>query len=164
MVFGWCCGAGVAGLRILGIGYGAAVTTRAALITEARSWIGTPFVARAAVKGAGCDCVGLLNACRAYALGKPLEAMPPYSWDFAANLDQDRIRDTAARLLVPVATPQPGDVLIFRWRTCEAWSHAALISGDGVMIHAIPPRGVVETHFGGWADRIAGTFAIPGID
>jgi len=39
-----------------------------------------------------------------------------------------------------------------------------LISGDGVMIHAIPPRGVVETHFGGWADRIAGTFAIPGID
>jgi NlpC/P60 family putative phage cell wall peptidase len=140
------------------------VISRAALIAEARTWLGTPFVPRAAVKGAGCDCVGLLNACRAFALREPLEPMPAYSWDFAADPDQDRIRDTAGRLLRPAATPRAGDVLIFRWRTCEAWAHAALMSGEGTMIHAIPPAGVVETHFGGWADRIAGAFALPGLD
>lgn len=140
------------------------MTTRAALIAEARTWIGTPFVRRAAVKGAGCDCVGLLNALRAFAIGQPLEAMPPYSWDFAHNSNQDDIRDTASRLLRPVVQPSPGDVLIFRWRTREAWAHAALVSAPGRMIHAYAPAGVVEAHFGGWAHRIAGAFEVPELE
>jgi hypothetical protein len=37
------------------------------------------------------------------------------------------------------------------------------MSGADTMIHAIPPRGVVETHIGGWRDRIAGAFALPGL-
>lgn len=30
------------------------------LVREARSWIGTPYVAQAAMKGVGADCVGLI--------------------------------------------------------------------------------------------------------
>ncbi len=35
--------------------------TRAALLTEARTWIGTPWHHQAAVKGAGCDCIGFVR-------------------------------------------------------------------------------------------------------
>ncbi len=33
---------------------------RRALVTEAQSWLGTPFRPHASVKGAGADCVGLV--------------------------------------------------------------------------------------------------------
>ncbi|MDD3181310.1 MAG: hypothetical protein PHD48_00665 [Alphaproteobacteria bacterium] len=30
-------------------------------VTEARAWLGTPFHYQASVKGAGCDCIGLIK-------------------------------------------------------------------------------------------------------
>lgn len=36
------------------------MTTRAQVVAEARSWIGTPFVHQASLKGIGCDCIGLV--------------------------------------------------------------------------------------------------------
>jgi len=34
--------------------------TRAQVVAEARSWIGTPYVHQGSVKGVGCDCIGLI--------------------------------------------------------------------------------------------------------
>ena len=30
------------------------------VVATARAWIGTPYVHQASVRGAGCDCLGLL--------------------------------------------------------------------------------------------------------
>ena len=35
--------------------------TRAAIVAEARAWIGTPYRHQASLKGIGCDCLGLLR-------------------------------------------------------------------------------------------------------
>ena len=34
---------------------------RADIVEEARSWLGTPYHHQAALKGVGCDCIGLLR-------------------------------------------------------------------------------------------------------
>lgn len=34
---------------------------RAAVVAEARDWIGTPYRHQASVKHAGCDCLGLIR-------------------------------------------------------------------------------------------------------
>jgi cell wall-associated NlpC family hydrolase len=31
------------------------------IVEEARSWLGTPYHHQAALKGVGCDCIGLLR-------------------------------------------------------------------------------------------------------
>lgn len=137
---------------------------RAALIAEARSWIGTPYAPRAAVKGAGADCVGLLNALRAFGIGGVMQPMPTYSPDFALNAHPDRLRAVAHRLLTPVDQAQPGDVLVFRWRASEAWSHAGLMVSEDRMVHALQSSGVVECGWRGWARFHVASFAMPGID
>ena len=35
--------------------------TRAAIVAEARAWIGTRYRHQASVKGVGCDCLGLVR-------------------------------------------------------------------------------------------------------
>lgn len=35
--------------------------TAADIVVEARSWIGTPYAHGAALKGTGCDCLGLVR-------------------------------------------------------------------------------------------------------
>lgn len=37
------------------------MTIRDIIIVEARSWIGTPYHHQAALKGVGCDCLGLVR-------------------------------------------------------------------------------------------------------
>lgn len=36
------------------------MTTRAQIVAEARTWIGTPYQHQASLKGVGCDCIGLI--------------------------------------------------------------------------------------------------------
>jgi len=43
----------------------------------ARSWIGTPYVHQASVKGVGCDCLGLLRGVWRELVGAEPEKMPP---------------------------------------------------------------------------------------
>lgn len=142
-------------------------SSRAALIEEARSWLGTPYHYRAAVKGVGCDCVGFINALRSWATGEPLLPMPPYSPDFAAQADHEPLRAAAVRHLVPVqiGQEQPGDVLAFRWLRSAAVKHAGvLVTGDR-MIHADMRSGVVEVSVESWRrhGNVAGAYAFPGV-
>lgn len=44
--------------------------TGAAIVAEARTWINTPYHHQAALKGIGCDCIGLVSGV-AEALGLP---------------------------------------------------------------------------------------------
>ena len=56
------------------------------VIEEAKSWIGTPFIAHAQVKGDGVDCANLIQAIF-YNCGKiKKEKLPKYSLDGGVHI------------------------------------------------------------------------------
>ncbi|NWG45989.1 MAG: C40 family peptidase [Alphaproteobacteria bacterium] len=135
------------------------------IIAEARSWLGTPYKHRAAVKGAGCDCLGLVMGVYAALVGPVPEDPPPYSRDWAEAAGEETLLAAARRHLVelPVAEAGPGDVLIFRILTGRICKHAGILSRPGHMIHAMEGHGVVEIALSPWWRRkVAAAFAFPG--
>ena len=59
------------------------MTGGAGIVRAARGWIGTPYVHQASVRGAGCDCLGLLRGVWRDCLGPEPETVPPYTMDWS---------------------------------------------------------------------------------
>ena len=55
-----------------------AVNGGGSIVAIARGWIGTPYVHQASVKGAGCDCLGLLRGVWREVHGEEPEAAPAW--------------------------------------------------------------------------------------
>jgi len=136
-------------------------------VAAARGWLGTPYHHQAAVKGAGCDCLGLIRGVYAEVMGAEPETPPPYSRDWGEMRAEETLLDAADRHLIEVPPWQditPGDVLIFRMRKGAIAKHAGIVtaaSGRGPtrMIHAQEGVGVVEISLSAWwVRRIAGVF------
>lgn len=144
---------------------------RAAIVREARGWIGTPYVHQAMLKGVGCDCLGLVRGVWLALYGGMPETPPPYSADWAEAGGVEALRDAALRHLAPVATDaiRPGDVLLFRWRTHVPAKHLAIAAGEGgeaatSMVHAHDAASVCEVPLAGWWRRhLAYAFAFPDV-
>src|SRR3954452_22784820 len=114
------------------------------IITEARTWIGTPYRHQASLKGVGCDCLGLLRGVWRELLGAEPESVPPYTRDWAEAGGGELLLGVASRHLVQVAEARPGDVLLFRWRAGLPAKHCAIIGEPGTMIHAHEGASVAE--------------------
>jgi NlpC/P60 family putative phage cell wall peptidase len=87
--------------------------TPADLVTEARSWLGTPFHWQASLKGVGCDCKGLIWGV-ARALGLP-EADSRFAGiaDYGRRVPVPTLLRGMAATFDRVTDPAPGDVLLF---------------------------------------------------
>lgn len=115
---------------------------RAAVVAEALSWIGTPFHHAAALKGVGVDCAQfLIETYAVIGMGRP--AVGPYSpdWFLHGEEDLDRYVRWVQRYGAPVDTPATGDVALFRYG--NAVSHAAIVVGEDVVVHAFRELGVI---------------------
>ncbi len=137
---------------------------RAAIIAEARNWIGTPYAHGASVKGIGCDCLGLVTGVWRALLGPLPEGIPHYAHDWAEATGEERMAQAAARHLValPPGDAEPGDVLLFRWRLGRPASHAAIATGPDSMVHAHDGAAVAEVAIiPAWRRRLAYRFAFP---
>lgn len=110
----------------------------------ARAWIGTPYVLGAALRGVGCDCVGLVRGVLSEATGAPLVAAPPWRQDWAAPALSPLLGAAQAHLHpAPAGTaPAPGDVVAFRGQGRVA--HCGIVVAPGRVVHAVEGRGVVE--------------------
>lgn len=135
------------------------------IVAIARSWIGTPYVHQASVKGAGCDCLGLLRGVWRELTGEDeAEDIPPYSSDWEQR--GESLRDGLARHLddVPLDAIAPGDVLVFRMLPRAAARHCAILAErDGVLtlIHARQNKRVGEEAFTPfWRNKLAYAFRI----
>jgi len=138
--------------------------SRAAIVAEARAWLGTPYRHQASVRGAGCDCLGLVRGVWREVSGAELEAPPPYSPDWAEG-GEEVLLDAARRLLVATNRRRPGDVLLFRMIAGAPVKHAAILVADDRMIHAYWGRAVVESRLAPfWRDKLAATFSFPGVN
>lgn len=147
---------------------GAGPEERAAIVAEARSWLGTPYRHQASLRGVGCDCLGLVRGVWRAFYGAEPERLPAYAPDWAEAGGREDLAE-AARAHLPEIEPDavlPGDVLLFRWaRGCPA-KHAGIVSArDGAarrFIHAYEGNAVVETRLGPWwARRVACGFRFP---
>ena len=118
------------------------------VVKTAREWIGTPFAWGASVKGAGCDCRGLLSGV-ARDLGLPEADTFEATWNgYGASVPEDMLRDGIARLFDPAAEWMPGDVLLIA--LAGHAQHLAIYCGEGRMIHTYSrgPERVIEVPMG----------------
>jgi NlpC/P60 family putative phage cell wall peptidase len=103
----------------------------AAIVAAARSWLGTPYHHQAALKGVGCDCLGLVRGVYEELYGRPAEAPPPYSRDWAEAAAIETMLEAARRHLAEIDPREmrPGDVVIFRLRRGAMAKHCGIVSG-----------------------------------
>lgn len=141
--------------------------TRDAIVAEARSWIGTRYLHQASLKGAGCDCLGLVRGVWRHCIGDEPEAPPPYAPDWAEATGAEALARAALRHLVPIAIDEfgAGDVLLFRWRDGFVAKHAAIATTADRMVHAHDGAAVCEVALAQWwRRRLAFAFRSPGVD
>ncbi|MBY0382563.1 MAG: C40 family peptidase [Xanthobacteraceae bacterium] len=141
--------------------------TRAGIVREARSWIGTRYRHQASVRHVGCDCLGLVRGVWRSCIGREPELPPPYAPDWAEAHGEETLAQAARRHLVPVAPDEigGGDVLLFRWREGFVAKHVAIATGEGTMVHAHDGAAVCEVALTPWwRRRLAYAFRFPGVD
>lgn len=140
--------------------------TRAAIVMEVRSWIGTRYLHQGSLKGVGCDCLGLVRGVWRNCIGAEPELPPPYAPDWAEAHGEETLAQAAMRHLVTIETNDigSGDILLFRWREGFVAKHVAIASGERTMIHAHDGAAVCEVAFTPWWRRhLAYAFRFPGV-
>ena len=136
-------------------------------VEEARRWIGTPYLHQASVRGAGCDCLGLLRGVWRAVYGDEPEAVPVYTADWSEPQRDEVLWRGAERHLdrKDCADAAIGDVLLFRMKDYGVAKHLGLQSSTGAaarFIHAYSGHGVVESSFSApWARRLVARFSFP---
>ncbi|MEZ5779853.1 MAG: peptidase [Paracoccaceae bacterium] len=134
----------------------------------ARTWIGTPYVHQASVRGAGADCLGLLRGVWRAIYGCEPEYIPAYTTDWSEPGGEERLWDAALRHLTACdlrSDPEPGQVLLFRMRQGAVAKHLGLVASKGErarFIHAYSGHGVVESALSApWLRRVVARFEFP---
>lgn len=115
---------------------------RAAIITEAESWLGTPYHHMARVKGVGCDCLTLLAAVYHAAGVVPEIQIPFYPPDWHLHRSAERYLEGLLGYASEVAVPRPGDVALFKFGRC--FSHGAIVTEWPQLIHSWHVGGVLR--------------------
>lgn len=121
------------------------IAQRAAVVAEARSWIGTPYHNCADIKGVGVDCGMLLV--RVFVdcgLCPPFDPRP-YPIDWHLHRSEERYLGFLFDRSAEAAEPQPGDVMVLRYGRC--YSHGGIVtrSAPVTLVHAFhPARCVLE--------------------
>jgi NlpC/P60 family putative phage cell wall peptidase len=118
------------------------------------------------VKGAGCDCLGLLRGVWRELRGAEAEAPPPYSPDWAEARGEETLRDALARHLSEIEPRDaaPGDIVLFRMAANGPAKHCAIVAekdGALTLIHARQNKRVSEEAFSApWRRKLAYAFRI----
>jgi NlpC/P60 family putative phage cell wall peptidase len=136
------------------------------IIAIARLWIGTPYVHQASVRGAGCDCLGLLRGVWRTLRGDEPEDVPPYAGDWAEATGAETLQAALARHCRAIACEglAPGDVALFRLSPHGPAKHCGIVGerdGKLTLIHARQDRRVREEPFSPfWIRRLAYAFRL----
>lgn len=124
--------------------------TRAQVVEEAKSWIGTPYHLHAMVKGAGVDCA-TLPWCIYRAAGFIPEndvLSERYSHDWFANTTEEKYllhvmryaTKTAESIGWQTVKPNPGDLVLSRCVNSPRFNHAGIIVCWPYLIHGVNPE------------------------
>ncbi|PQZ49565.1 peptidase P60 [Ochrobactrum sp. MYb15] len=134
------------------------------VLTEAEIWIGTPYRHGASMRGVSCDCLGLVRGIWRALYGNEPEHPGAYAPDWAEAASSDLLMEAAQRHMRSriSGNPQPGDLLIFRWRADVAAKHLGIMTRENRFIHAYEGHHVMASALvPQWRKRIAGVFIFP---
>lgn len=107
---------------------------RQAVLTEAESWLRTPYRHRARVKGAGADCAQFLIGVYA-AVGKVSPFEPEdYPQDWMMHRSEERYLGEVAQRCKSIPYPAPADIALFKFGRC--FSHTGIVVSWPLLIHA----------------------------
>lgn len=116
---------------------------RAAVVAEARKWIGTPYHHMADVRGAGVDCGMLLI--RVYVdtgVIAPVDPRP-YPADWMLHNSEERYLSFIPPQAVEVdRAPVPGDAIV--WLHGRTFSHGGIVTDWPLFVHAYYQSMIVE--------------------
>lgn len=108
---------------------------RAAVVAEAKSWLGTPYHPMGRIKGVGVDCAMLPAEVYAACGVIPPQDIAFYPMDWHLHRSGERYLAHVLRLGHEVAAPRPGDLALFRFG--RAFSHGAIVIDWPQVVHAV---------------------------
>jgi cell wall-associated NlpC family hydrolase len=110
------------------------MTKREQAVEEAKTWLRTPFVQNAAVKGAGVDCGRLLVEVYRGIVPVP-QFVPRFSRDWHLHTREERFIDLLSKFAREVERgPEPGDITLFQ--VGRVYGHAGIVIDWPVVIHS----------------------------
>lgn len=112
---------------------------RALLVSEALSWVGTPYRQMGATKGAAVDCSMLLV--RAMVDAGIVEDFDPRPYPplWFLHREDERYIEWLAKIAEPVEVPQPGDMIAYK--IGRAFAHSGIIVDAEHLVHAFVEDG-----------------------
>lgn len=117
---------------------------RAAVITAARGWIGTPWHHAGRVKNAGVDCAQLV--CAAYEeAGLIPHIEPHYARQWGLHRDHELFIEWIEKMggrRIAAADARPADIVTFKFG--RTYFHGAILTAPGTVIHADMNMSVIE--------------------
>ena len=118
-------------------------SARAAVVAEARRWIGTPYHPCADLPGVGIDCGMLLV--RVFVdsgMCSPFDPRP-YAPDWHLHRGEERYLGFILDRCAERAAGAPGDVVVFRYGRCYAHGGIVTAAAPLTIVHAFSPAGCV---------------------
>lgn len=122
---------------------------RAAIVTEAKTWLGTPYKGWSRLKRHGVDCGQLLAGVYINTGHLPADLQLPkdYSLQVALHKEDTAYLDKVAEYMreIPEDEAKPGDTVVYKLGL--AFAHAGIIvEWPGTVIHAMAHHGVTMAH------------------
>lgn len=115
------------------------------IAAAARTWLGTPHVNQARVKGIGVDCGMLLIGALEDAglIDKGAIKIAPYSNEWHLHHSEEWFLSYVKKYCIPVTETDIaiGDFLMYQFGRCV--SHGGIYVGDDQIIHAVVDQGVI---------------------
>lgn len=117
------------------------MTTRADIVAEAQTWIGTPFRNCDDRKGIGVDCAMLIVRVVVDLKIVPTFDPRPYNPQWFQHQAESLFKNWLEKYAKPVEQGEPGDVVLINFGKHGA--HGAFVINDHTMLHAYQPVGYV---------------------
>jgi cell wall-associated NlpC family hydrolase len=107
---------------------------RAAIIAEAKTWVGTPYRQLGNSKGASVDCSMLLVECLISAGIFQKFDPRPYPPNWHLHKKEEKYLDWMNTLSVETGETKPGNIVVFRFGQC--FSHGGILITPTRIVHA----------------------------
>lgn len=113
------------------------------IAAAALTWLGTPHVNAARVRGKGIDCAKLCMAATEDAGLLPVDTIiaEGYSNEWHLHQSGEKMLEYFQKYCSPVDTMQPGDFLLYQYGRCI--SHAGVYVGNNTICHSMVGHGVI---------------------
>lgn len=136
------------------------MTSRADVVAEAISWLGTPYHHMGRVKGAGVDCGQLLLDVYNKAGLIPEIDVGYYPSDWHLHRSEEQYLSWVSKYAKPTNSPRLGDIVVYKYGRCI--SHGAIVINYPLVLHAYLGLGCVysKTNDAELAGREAGYYTL----